>query len=36
MPSLKHIAVTAAIALVVVYLANNVDFVAKLVGPKRA
>ncbi len=36
MPSIKHILVTAAIALVVVYAANNVDFVRNLVGPKRA
>ena len=36
MMSAKQIAFVLAIALVAVYMANNVDAVKKLVGPKSA
>lgn len=34
MPNWKHIAVTIAIALAAIYIANNVPSVGKLVAPK--
>lgn len=36
MPGIKQIVVIAAIALAVIYAANNVPMVSNLVGPKAA